>query len=234
VLVPIRVESTFKLMSTLDTSAGPAIMLNRDQLLSWVGTADLLLPPGINEAWFELEPGADKPALETAAGVPPYRLDAAFDRERELERLERNPLIAAGGAGILFLAFGAVLLLVGAALLVSLWVSVQRRRGEFAVLRAMGLSRGGVVQLLAFEYALVALLGLIAGAYLGRMVGNRMLSFLNVDDQGERAEPSFLLQTEWLLVGAGGAIVLVVFALALVFAGRLISRTSDAQALRTE
>ena len=182
----------------------------------------------------ELEPGADKPALETAAGVPPYRLDAAFDRERELERLERNPLIAAGGAGILFLAFGAVLLLVGAALLVSLWVSVQRRRGEFAVLRAMGLSRGGVVQLLAFEYALVALLGLIAGAYLGRMVGKRMLSFLNVDDQGERAEPSFLLQTEWLLVGAGGAIVLVVFALALVFAGRLISRTSDAQALRTE
>ena len=61
--------------------------------------------------------------------------------------VQRNPLIAAGGAGILYIAFGAMLLLVAAALLVSLWVSVQRRRGEFAVLRAMGLSRGQVVQL---------------------------------------------------------------------------------------
>jgi hypothetical protein len=61
-----------------------------------------------------------------------------------------------------------------------------------------------------------------------------MLSFLNVDDRGNRAEPEFLLQTEWLLVAVGGAIVLAVFVAALVFAGRLISRTSDAAALRTE
>ena len=98
----------------------------------------------------------------------------------------------------------------------------------------MGLSRGQVVQLLAFEYAIVAVLGLVAGAYLGRMVGERMLSFLNVDDRGGRAEPGFLLQTEWLLVGAGGAIVLTVFVIALFLAGRLIGRTTDAAALRTE
>jgi ABC-type lipoprotein release transport system permease subunit len=98
----------------------------------------------------------------------------------------------------------------------------------------MGLSRPQVVQLLAFEYAIVAVLGLVAGAYLGRLVGGRMLSFLNVDDSGDRAEPTFLLHTEWLLVAAGGLIVLAVFVAALVFAGRLISRTSDAAALRTE
>src|SRR3712207_8179887 len=35
------------------------------------------------------------------------------------------PLIAAGGSGILFVAFVAALLLVGAALLVSLWMAVR-------------------------------------------------------------------------------------------------------------
>jgi len=234
VLVPVRLAATFRLMPTLDTSEGPAVVFNRDQLLSWVGTTDLLLPPGINEGWFELQPGVDRRALEETLGDPPYQLDTLSDRESELRSLERNPLIAAGGAGILYIAFGAVLLLVAVALLVSLWVSVERRRSEFAVLRAMGLSRGQVVQLLAFEYAVVAVLGLIAGAYLGRLVGERMLSFLNVDDRGNRAEPEFLLQTEWLLVGAGGAVVLGVFLAALLFAGRLISRTSDAAALRTE
>ncbi len=234
ILVPITVKDTFKLMATLETSQGPAVVFNRDQLLSWIGTADLRSPPGINEGWFAFEPGADLEELQKTLAAPPFYLDKVSDTKSELSALERNPLIAAGGAGILYIAFGAVLLLVAAALLVSLWVSVQRRRSEFAVLRAMGLSRGGVVQLLAFEYALVAVLGLIAGGYLGRMVGQRMLSFLNVDDSGNRAEPGFLLQTEWLLVAAGGMIVLAVFAAALVFAGRLISRTSDAAALRTE
>ena len=97
-----------------------------------------------------MQPNVDRAQLEETLGEPPYQLDTLSDRQGELERLERNPLIAAGGAGILYIAFGAVLMLVAAALLVSLWVSVQRRRGEFAVLRAMGLSRGQVVQLLAF------------------------------------------------------------------------------------
>ena len=196
--------------------------------------ANVTTLPGLNEAWFSLEPGADAAALAVTLGLDPFDLDNTTDRETELARIASNPLIAAGGAGILYLAFGAVLLMVGAALLVSLWVSVQRRRGEFAVLRAMGLSRGQVVRLLAFEYAIVAVLGLIGGAYLGRMVGSRMLSFLNVDEDGRPAEPAFILQTDWLMVLAGAAIVLAVFAFALGIAGRLISRTSDAQALRTE
>jgi len=81
---------------------------------------------------------------------------------------------------------------------------------------------------------ILAVLGLIGGAYLGRMVGSRMLSFLNVDEDGRPAEPTFILQTDWLMVLAGAAIVLAVFAFALGIAGRLISRTSDAQALRTD
>ncbi|MBK9610908.1 ABC transporter permease [Candidatus Amarobacter glycogenicus] len=234
ILTPITITATFRLMPTLDTSQGPAVIFNRDHLLSWIGIVDVIQAPGINEAWFALEPGADVEALERALSEAPFSLEEMYDQQSQLESLERNPLIAAGGAGILYIAFGAVLLLVAAALLVSLWVSVQRRRGEFAVLRAMGLSRGQVVQLLAFEYAIVAILGLVAGAYLGRLVGERMLSFLNVDDAGNRAEPGFLLETDWLLVIAGGAIVLAVFIAAMVFAGRLITRTSDAAALRTE
>ncbi|MCC7089760.1 MAG: ABC transporter permease [Dehalococcoidia bacterium] len=234
VLVPVRVTASFRLFPTLNTLEGPAVVFNRDHLLTWLGLANVTNLPGLNEAWLSLEPGADSAALAATLGLDPFDLDNTTDRETELARIASNPLIAAGGAGILYLAFGAVLLMVGAALLVSLWVSVQRRRGEFAVLRAMGLSRGQVVRLLAFEYAIVAVLGLIGGAYLGRMVGSRMLSFLNVDEDGRPAEPSFILQTDWLMVLAGAAIVLAVFAFALGIAGRLISRTSDAQALRTE
>ena len=233
-LIPIRISGTFERFPTLATLQSPAIVFNRDHLLSWIGLASMDRTPGTNEAWLSLEPGADTTALVTTLGLDPFDLDRTTDRGSELERIASNPLIAAGGAGILYLAFGAVLLLVSAALLVSLWMAIERRRGEFAVLRAMGLSRGQVVGLLAFEYGIVAVLGLAGGVYLGRLISERMLSFLDIDTAGQPAEPAFILQTDWPMVIAGGLLVLAVFALALGLAGRLIARTSDALALRAE
>lgn len=233
-LVPVRVVENFRLFPTLETAEGPSVVFNREHLLAWFGIAEAGVSTSLNEAWFELAPDADKVALAEAFRDPNFGLGGAVDRDELLRTVDANPLIAAGGSGILFLAFLAVLILVGAALLLSLGMAVRQRRMEFAVLRALGLSRGQIFRLLVFEYSIVAVVGLVAGAYLGLLVGQRMLSFLNVNEAGDRAEPSFILETEWLVVLTGAAIVLGVFALALVLASRLLGRTSDAQALRLE
>ena len=233
-LLPIVIKDTFDLFPTLPGGQGAAVVVNRDLLFSWVNAfvdSGLRRP---NEVWIAVEPGADRAALTTALAGPEYRLGNVLDRERELRSIESNPLIAAGGSGILFVAFLAVLVLVGAALLVSLWMAVQRRRVEFAVLRALGLSRGQVLRMLAFEYALVVALGLVAGAYLGLVVGQQMLSFLNVTETGGRVTPPFVLQTQWDMVALGVGAVLAIFAVALLLATRVLASTSDAAALRTE
>lgn len=232
--VPIRVIGAAAHFPTLPTASGPGVVFNRAHLASWLGLAGSSIPRGFNEAWLTLAPGADPGAVEAALRADPFSFGVVTSRERELSLLQRNPLISAGGAGILYLAFGAILILVSAALLVSLWLVVQRRRVEFAVLRSLGFSRGQVVRLLAFEYGLVAVVGIAAGALIGRAVASRMLSFLDVDEAGRRAEPPFILQTDWLIVLAGSAAVAAVFLLAFAFASRLLSHMSDAQALRTE
>lgn len=234
VTVPVRVAGEVEAFPTLPSAAGPGIVFNRDQLISWLGLAGSSAPRGFNEAWLEPPAGADVAVLEQVLRGEPFRFGLVTDRSRELSRLEQNPLISAGGAGILYLAFGALLLLVAVALLVSLWLVVQRRRTEFAVLRSLGLSRGGVARVLALEYTFVAVVGVLAGTVLGRQVAARMLSFLDVDEAGRRAEPSYLLRTDWLLVSGSLAAVGLAFVLALTVAVRLIARTSDAQALRTE
>jgi hypothetical protein len=234
VTVPIRVVGDVSSFPSLPAAAGPGIIFNRDQLISWLGLAGSAVVSGFNEAWLEPPPGADLAAIEQTLRNEPFNFGVITDRSRELERLERNPLISAGGAGILYLAFGAVLLLVTAALLVSLWLVVHRRRTEFAVLRSLGLSKGGVARVLAVEYSFVAIVGVVVGTWLGLGVASRMLSFLNFDEAGRLAEPSYILRTDWLLVSASLAAVGVAFLFALTFAVRLISRTSDAQALRME
>jgi hypothetical protein len=88
--------------------------------------------------------------------------------------------------------------------------------------------------MLAFEYALVVVVGLGVGVYLGLVVGRQMLSFLNVTENGARVVPPFILQTQWNVVGLGVAAVLIIFGVALLLAVRVLTTGSDAQALRTE
>jgi hypothetical protein len=233
-LIPIVIRDTFDLFPTLPVREGPAVIVNRDLLTAWVNA---FVDSGLRrptEVWFTLAPDADRAALAATLASPDYRLTGVVDREQALRLVERNPLIAAGGSGILFVAFLAVLVLVGAALLVSLWMAVQRRRVEFAVLRALGLSKGQVLRMLAFEYALVIVLGLVAGAYLGLVVGRQMLSFLNVTEDGGRVVPPFILETDWGIVALGVAGVLLIFGAALLLAVRVLAGSTDAQALRTE
>jgi putative ABC transport system permease protein len=183
---------------------------------------------------FSLAPNADEKAVQAALGADAFKL-ARFDSQRQqLDSNRRNPLIAAGGSGILLLSFGAVLILVGVALLVSLLTSLGRRRTEFAVVRSMGVSRGQLFRMLALEYSVVAIAGTVVGAILGLVVGRQMLSFLNVTETGAKVEPGFILQTDWVLVAGAVGAVFVLFAVALALATFVMAAIADAQALRTE
>ncbi len=232
-VIPISVRANFDLFPTMPSDEGPALVFNRDQLLHWMNTYSIASTARAEELWFSLAADADRAMLDKMLFAQ-FGLDRAIDRENELRKVKSNPLIVAGGTGILVVAFLAVLGLVGAAMLVSLWTAVQRRRVEFAVLRALGTSSGQVFRVLTLEYLVVVVIGLVGGGYLGLFVARRMLSFLNVTENGDRVEPSFILQTNWAFVAASGGVVLLVFAVALVFAVRQLSRISDAQALRTE
>ncbi|MEZ4493754.1 MAG: FtsX-like permease family protein [Dehalococcoidia bacterium] len=236
VLVPIRVVAGFEHFPTLPGDDGPAIVVNLDQFASWVNAFNPSGAPNVepNEAWFKLSPTVDTEALEDTLSAPPWRMGRFVNHASELDTIQRNPLLTAGGAGILLVSFAGVLVLIGVAFLVSLWTAVERRRTEFAVLRAMGISRGQLLRLLTFEYALVSIVGVVVGAYLGLLVGRQMLSFLDVTEAGNRVEPSFILQTDWSMVAGGGGVVAAVFILALLFAVRIIARTTDAQALRND
>ena len=233
-IVPFVVRGVYERFPTLPALEGPSVVLNRDQLQRWGYMVSTV--PGdlarINEVWLDLAPDADRAhILETLNRIG---LSRVVDQEETLESVRSNPLIAASGTGILSVSFVATLALVAVALLVSLWMAIQRRRVEFAVLGAIGLTRRQVMAVLGLEYAIVGVVGVAAGVLVGQFVGRRMLSFLDVTEAGLPVEPGFVLQTEWTFVIVGAVAVAAVFAVALVATVQALSRTSDAAALRTE
>ncbi len=235
-LVPVTIAGSFELFPTVNSADGPALVFNRDQLTTWNETAAFSEQPDLvpKETLLTLKPGADEPAVLTALKSPEFGIGNTSSRAEALDANRRNPLIAAGGSGILLISFVAVLVLVTAALLVSLLTSLKRRRVEFAVVRSMGISNGQIFRMLALEYSVVAAAGTAVGAVLGLLVGRQMLSFLNVTESGAKVEPGFILQTQWVLVAGAVGVVLLVFAIALIVATRIIASIADAQALRTE
>ena len=113
-----------------------------------------------NEVWLA---GPDGPqaraALLATLTALPFNLEDVVDLQALLAMQGADPLTAAGGTGILLVAFIAVMVLLALAFLVTLFLAAQQRTVEFAVLRALGITRTQIVAVLTLEYALVVAVG---------------------------------------------------------------------------
>ncbi len=235
--VPVVVRSAYKLFPTLRSAEGASAVIGREDLNAWLRTWAVTQRVEMNEAWFDLPAGTSIEArkeLETTLSKSPFLLEEVTDHDALLADIDDNPLLAAGGTGILTLGFISTLVLLAAAAAVVLFTGAERRKGEFAVMRALGYSRGQVARMLALEYGLLVALGIGLGAVLGRLLGGRMLTFLNVTEEGERVEPEFILETDWALLAASAGVIVASFAVVLALTLLISRRTSTAQSLRVE
>ena len=134
------------------------------------------------------------------------------DREQQLSQSEADPLVEAGWRALLFVAFGAVLILSCVGFLVHSYVSFRNRRTQFALLRTVGFSMRQLTTMVWLEQALVIFAGMALGTWMGGRLGAIIMPFLGHDDWGGRVVPPFVMATNW------GALLLTYAAMAFVFA----------------
>jgi hypothetical protein len=102
-------------------------------------------------------------------------------------------------------------------------MSARSRRGEFALLRAIGVRRRQLAALLWTEQLGLALLAVVVGSLLGTFLAAVTTPLVSVDAAGAPVFPDLTLSVPWLKVaavalGTAALIVAVVTALARVFA----------------
>lgn len=156
--------------------------------------------------------GASGVAARLAAG--PFRSQAVVSRMALLGTLAVDP-VGLGTLGALVLgslaatAFAALGFLVGAA------VSTRERRGEFAILRALGLSTRQLATWLSVEHAFLLGLGLVAGTGVGLLLAWLVLPATLLGATGMPVVPVPVIEIPWALLGvaylaAGGLLALAV------------------------
>jgi putative ABC transport system permease protein len=169
-------------------------------------------------------PGFDVARLRTAAGGADV-LTAAARGQAEYPELQQTrttliPVTAAFGGLALFIAMFVVASTLG--------LSIQQREREIALLRAVAATPGQIRRMIAWEAAIIALVGSAAGIWPGVLLG-RTLSRALVDHG--IAPQNFALHTDWIPAAAVIGCAVTTALLAVLAAGRRAARVSPTLAL---
>jgi putative ABC transport system permease protein len=151
--------------------------MDRSAMTDIVG-ADTMAAPTVSQLQAKFDPGVTdrQTVLDDIGSLP----EVAFVADsRALYDLVQSFLG-------LFYAFIGFMLALGGAMAFALMynaisVNVAERSGEFATMRANGLSHAGIARLIAFENIMLTVIGVVPGAALGYVVGIYFMRQFSVD-----------------------------------------------------
>lgn len=173
----LKKSFTQKLVGFLDEPVGIVLYMDRSAMTDIVG-ADTMAAPTVSQLQAKFDPGVTdrQTVLDDIGSLPEV---AYVADSRALYDLVQSFLG-------LFYAFIGFMLALGGAMAFALMynaisVNVAERSGEFATMRANGLSHGGIARLIAFENIMLTVIGVVPGAALGYVVGIYFMRQFSVD-----------------------------------------------------
>ncbi len=229
--VTISVEEKVDYFPTLYPDKKPFLLLNYDRLAySGLASNNRLYP---NEVWLDLT--EEKQTRAKAVDIlktPGYKADFLYDKEAMLKAQKSDPLVAAGWAGVLLIAFVGVVLVSGMGFVVYAYLAARGRHLEFAILRTLGFSWKQIISLVCTEQILIIGLGMGIGTLLGSQLSRIMMPFLQLTEKGEIVVPPFIIVTDWSTIGIAYIILTISFIVTMSLVVLFFSRVALHRALR--
>ena len=155
--------------------------------------------PAAGEWWLATD-GRDDPAIAEVVAAAPFGLTDVRSRRLETDARLDDP-VALALFGTLNLAAPAAVVFAGVGLAAAAWAAGRGRRGEFAVIRALGLRRRELATWLVAEQAFPIALGVAGGVLLGIVLGLVVLPATTRAPDGAAPIPPALVAVPWDLVG---------------------------------
>ena len=169
----------------------------------------------LTELWIGADPDRARAIADVLTGPSIQAVDAAT-RVEEFDRTTADP-IALGTMGALAIAFAAAAALAVVSFAISAAVAARERITEFALLRALGLTRRQLATWLAAEQGVLVATGLVLGVAVGWILSIAVVPLVSVSAEGDTIVPAVQVRIPWADVAALQLAMLA--ALAIVIAG---------------
>ncbi|HLI51805.1 MAG TPA: FtsX-like permease family protein, partial [Thermomicrobiaceae bacterium] len=187
-------------------------------------------PSDPDERWLAVDSGRSSKAAASLQAAP-FSSPTVTSLVEQRQALQTDP-VALGTIGALSLGFIAALVFAGIGFAVSAAVSVHERLGEFATLRALGLSPRQLAGWLMLEQGILIGLSLLGGTIVGLGLSWLILPLITVTQAGAQVVPSLLVVVPWLRLIGMEAIIVVLLATVVGVAAMLLRRIGIGQVLR--
>ena len=199
--VPLKIEGSFDYFPTLDTVTENHIVLSIDSVFDLANSHTLRGDLTPNEIWLRLATEADNISRQNLIASlnheDLYPIGGVVDRREKLEISKVDPLVRSGWNGLLFLSFSSVLLLSIIGLLTNAYVSLKNRDVEFAVMRTIGLTDRQLLSMIWAEQAIITIIGLILGSWMGQRLTAVVMPFMSSEVYGSNILPPFVPEVRW-------------------------------------
>ena len=182
-----------------------------------------------DEWWLAVD---DPTAVSSVLLEDPYSVESIISRSDRVRQLSDDP-VALGVIGALAIGSLAALIVAAIGFIVSAVVSTRERLGEFALLRALGLSTAQLSAWLTFENAFLLAAGVIAGTGLGLLLSWLVLPFVTLTQDARVVVPPILIEIPWWAIGAVHAVAIAALVVAVVVIGGVLRRVPVSGVLRS-
>lgn len=218
VLLPVNIQGVVDYFPTMEDNPTGFIIVNARDLEEFGQLS--LQASGIHptEAWLTVSGDPAERAAVYRALSEQFTIAEGdiVDVEKLLTSVNNDPIVRAGGSGVLLIALIAAFAILALGFGLTLYLGGQSRSLEVSVLRAVGLAPRQVFVMICLEYLLVAAIGLVVGTIAGLRISETMLDFLNVTENGSRLLPPFALSTRWDTVAIAVGATAVAFMVGIV------------------
>ncbi len=195
----VVLADTVDFFPTLNSYNDKFLVADLESVISYVNLGLSRSEISPNEMWIRTDLTGEERTdlLEYFESDRPFPVSTVIDTEANLEVAQLDPLVLAGWRALLLIAFGAILILSSLGFLVHAYISFRNRELQFALMRTMGFTTRQLVSLMWVEQALVIVVGMALGTWMGGRLGATIMPFLGYDDRGAQVLPPFVIQVGW-------------------------------------
>ncbi len=211
--LPLEVVNEEDFIPTLFATSENFVLVDLESLLDYVNlrTARSLSKP--NELWASISPEADSSVVTVPLESLGIKVQEVVEASSEVASRQSHPLLSTGWSGLLVLSFIAVVLASASSVMLYSFMDAKEHQTEFALVRALGLSRRQLNGILWFGLSMIVFTAILVGTGVGFAFAQSLLPLMERAEEGQRITPPMALRTEWMtlvwyyLVLAGAGII---------------------------
>ncbi len=211
-LVLAEMVDSVRYFPTMGGSSRRFMIAHVDTLYEYLNMLSPVKKADLNEVFVSVSPGEGVAAEEA---ILEGRNASFLEIENGIAKLDAlllDPFSGAGWQAVVLLAVMVAVLSIGFGYATYLLLFARESMNSMAYLQSVGMSKGHLASLLAFENLIIAAAGMGLGTWAGFQVSELMVSPLAVTESGESVVPPFILRTDWWIMGPTYAMFTAIFA----------------------